>query len=36
MQGVLSTDLNSIDLMRRLGFRLERGRHGDPVGVLDS
>ena len=36
IQGVLSSNRNSINLMRRLGFRIEQGLHGNTVGVLEN
>jgi RimJ/RimL family protein N-acetyltransferase len=37
IQGVLAYNANSIELMRRLGFRVEPGLYSeDVVGVLDK
>ena len=37
IQGVLSHNLNSVKLMQRLGFRIEKGLHPNQiVGVLDN
>ena len=37
IQGVLSENLNSINLMQRLGFRIEKGLNSRQiVGVLDK
>ena len=36
IQGVLAHNANSINLMKRLGFRLEKGISGNVVGVLDN
>ena len=37
IQGVLSHNLNSVNLMKRLGFRIEKGLYPNQiVGILDN
>ena len=37
IQGVRSENKNSVNLMRRLGFRFEKGLHpGETVGIIDD